>query len=85
MKISDIKSYTQTPCILVSTPEFTNTSYTVYTGGSVSGGTAFHGLTTGGVYTPGTAAVTVTLSSMVTSSGSTTGPGGGGGKQPGRP
>jgi len=85
MKISDIKSYTQTPCILVSTPEFTNTSYTVYTGGSVSGGTAFHGLTTGGVYTPGTAATTVTLSSMVTTSGSTTGPGGGGGRQPGRP
>jgi hypothetical protein len=78
LDISKIKSYTQRPCILVSSPDFTNTGYTIYTGGSVSGGTSFHGLVSGGTYSPGTTAATVTLSNMVTTSGSSSTPGGGG-------
>ena len=56
-----------------------NTNYTIYTGGSVSGGTDFHGLYTGATYSGGTQASTFTTSSTVTTVGSTSGMGGGGG------
>lgn len=43
-----------------------NTTYTVYTGGSVSGGSEFHGLYTGATYTGGTTWATFTTSAVVT-------------------
>ena len=57
--------------ILFSCADFTSGgSYTVYTGGSVSGGTSFYGLTTGGSFSGGSSSTTFTTSSMVTDVGS---------------
>ncbi|ANH81124.1 hypothetical protein A8C56_09150 [Niabella ginsenosidivorans] len=54
-----------------------NTSYVIYTGGSVANGTSFHGLYTSGTYTRGTKGSSFTTSSIVTNEGGSTGPGGG--------
>ncbi|SIT24676.1 protein of unknown function [Filimonas lacunae] len=48
-----------------------NTSYVVYTGGSVASGTSFNGLYTSGTYSNGTISSTFTTSSMVTQIGGT--------------
>lgn len=56
-----------------------STSYTVYTGGTVSGGTNIHGLYTGATYSGGTQSNTFSTSSMVTTVGTISGGGGGGG------
>ncbi len=53
----------------------TGDTYTVYTGGSVSGGSDFNGLYTSGTYTGGTKSNTsFTISSLVTRVGGTVGP-----------
>lgn len=62
------RSYSGQCQMLLSAPGLTaSTSYTLYQGGSVTGGSSFQGLTTGGTYTPGSASKTFTTSSMVTS------------------
>jgi len=75
------RAYSQMTLLFSSSKLVSGTSYTIYTGGSVAGGTAFYGLTTGGTYTTGTQAASFTPSSMVTTVGnvSSGGPGGGGG------
>jgi hypothetical protein len=60
---------------LFSSPDLVSGSYTIYKGGTASGGTSFHGLYTGATYSEGTQATTITASSMVTSIGTS---GGGG-------
>ncbi|NJL59579.1 MAG: carbohydrate-binding domain-containing protein [Desulfobacteraceae bacterium] len=52
-------------------------TYTVYTGGTISGGTNFYGLYTGATYSGGTVSRTFTTTSVVTSAGGTSGGGGG--------
>lgn len=69
------KNYTT---MLFSSPKLkSNVAYNVYTGGSVANGTNSNGLYTSGTYTAGTVSKTFTTSSMVTSAGGSTGPGGG--------
>lgn len=64
--------------LLFSSPDLEpSTEYTIYTGGSVSGGSNFHGLYTDGNYQKGTSVTSFKTSSMVTSIGSSSGgPGG---------
>ncbi len=80
---SHVMTYTipvsfSSPTILFSSPSLTQgQSYALYTGGEVSGGTAFQGLVTGASYVAGTSVSSFTISSMLTTVGQT------GGNQPG--
>lgn len=54
-------------------------SYSIYKGGSISGGTDFYGYSTDSTYTEGTKSGTFSISSIVTLQGGSAGPGGGNG------
>lgn len=74
-------AYNQTTILFSSASLAQGSSYTIYTGGSVSGGSEFYGLVTSADYTAGTSSDTFTASSLVTTVGTTTG----GGQQGGQP
>ena len=79
------RAYSSNMTLVFTSPSLqSGTSYTIYKGGSVSGGSDFHGLYTGAASSGGTSAATFTTSSMVTSVGNTQGggPGGPGGGRP---
>ncbi|MCD8202546.1 MAG: carbohydrate-binding domain-containing protein, partial [Prevotella sp.] len=63
------RDYSQMKMLFSSDLLNSGTEYTIYSGGSVEGGEAFYGLTTGGTFTSGIAAATFAPSSMVTSVG----------------
>ena len=69
--------------MLISTPKITNNeTYTVYTGGNISGATEFNGLYTEGTYTDGTQNTSFNTTFMVTQIGGSIF---GGGNMPGGP
>jgi hypothetical protein len=79
------RNYIGTVCILFSSPGMAaGTTYTFYSGGSVSGGANFHGLYSGADYTKGTSVASFTASAPYATVGTSSGSPGAGG-QPGTP
>ncbi|MDR0713281.1 MAG: carbohydrate-binding domain-containing protein [Bacteroidales bacterium] len=75
------RNYTRITMLFSAPNLATGAGYSLYTGGSIAGGTDFHGLYSGGDYTQGTLVQSFTVSSMVTSVGDPS-PGTGGGNRP---
>jgi hypothetical protein len=74
------KTYNRQFVFLFSSPALAgDATYTLHTGGDISGGTDFHGLCTGASYSGGAQAGTFTTASMVSSLGNAGSVGGGGG------
>lgn len=72
--------------VLFSSPSLVEGSYTIYSGGNVSGGSQFHGLYENTTYLNGTELTTFSINSIVTTVGSSQGgPGGAPGGNPGSP
>jgi hypothetical protein len=77
-------TYSGTVCMLFGSSDMARgTSYTLYSGGSVSGGTNFHGLYSNATYTQGSAVGTFTAAAYATIGTASGSPGAGG--QPGTP
>lgn len=70
------RSYSRMVMLFSSDQLTSGGSYTIYSGGTVSGGSGFNELTTAGSYTPGSQLATFTTSSMVTTVGSSSSGGG---------
>ena len=73
------RTYNQMTLLFSSPSLASGTNYSIYSGGSVDGGTSFYGLTVGANYSAGTSVSSFTTTDMVTTIGST----GGGGNFPG--
>jgi hypothetical protein len=65
------RSYSQMTLLYSSSSLLSGGSYTIYSGGTVSGGTDFNGYLSGATYTAGTQLGTFTATSIVTQVGST--------------
>ena len=64
------RTYSSMGMMFTSSDITTGSSYVLYTSGTVSGGSYFYGLTTGATYTSGTKVSSFSVSSMVTTIGS---------------
>ncbi|MDR3325319.1 MAG: carbohydrate-binding domain-containing protein [Spirochaetaceae bacterium] len=86
MTFAPPRSYSGTVCLLFGGGMERGVSYTLYSGGSVSGGTDFHGLYSGATYAKGTLEGTFTASAYATigTPSGFPGPGGPPGGPPGR-
>lgn len=63
------KTFTSTTMLFSSPSLTTGSTYTIFTGGAISGGTSSYGLYTGAVYSSSQATTSFTTSSVVTSTG----------------
>lgn len=80
------RDYNQMTLLFSSSSLSSDDTYSITTGGTVSGGSSFYGFTTGGSLSDATTTATFTPTDLVTTIGSTGGtPGGGNGGGPGGP